>query len=174
MNTKYTHNRNIQIRFSTGDAGVFIETLKELKNARIHTEQIFMPSYVQEIKDINPIKRTMIPLTGIIGGFIGLLIGFLLQYWVSTIAYPLNFGGKPFFAFPSFVPVIFECAVLFASVFIVVSFLWKTLHKNSEEINELLSKDEYVILITKDIDSIPEKINKYLLSGELSLIKIGC
>ena len=45
------------------------------------------------------------------GGILGMFAGFGLCYWVSTIAYPLNIGGRPFNSWPSFIPVTFELTI---------------------------------------------------------------
>ena len=49
-------------------------------------------------------------------GIVGGLGGFYLQHWISGITYPLNIGGRPYFSWPSFIPVTFECAVLLAGL----------------------------------------------------------
>ena len=49
------------------------------------------------------------------GGLIGCLGGYFLQYWVSASAYPLNVGGRPLHSWPSFIPVAFELTILFAA-----------------------------------------------------------
>ena len=52
-----------------------------------------------------------------------MVAGFGLCYWVSTIAYPLNIGGRPFNSWPSFIPVTFELTILFASFAAVLSWI---------------------------------------------------
>jgi Protein of unknown function (DUF3341) len=49
--------------------------------------------------------------------------GYLLQYYVSVIAYPLNVGGKPLHSWPSFIPVTFETTVLVAALAAVLGML---------------------------------------------------
>ncbi len=59
----------------------------------------------------------------LLGGIAGMLAGFGLCYWVSTIAYPLNIGGRPLNSWPSFIPVTFEITILFASFAAVLSWI---------------------------------------------------
>ena len=40
--------------------------------------------------------------------------------WINTKNYPINYGGKPQFALPSFIPVTFELTILFAAVGMVI------------------------------------------------------
>jgi hypothetical protein len=60
------------------------------------------------------------PLIVLIGGLLGGTLGFLLQVYVEVIDFPINVGGKPYYSWPAFVPITFECTVLiaaFAAVF---------------------------------------------------------
>jgi hypothetical protein len=45
---------------------------------------------------------------------VGFSAGLGLQYWVSVMEYPLNIGGRPLFSWPLFIPIVFECTVLFS------------------------------------------------------------
>lgn len=56
--------------------------------------------------------RSRLPWIVLVLALLGAAGGFALQAWVHTSAYPLVISGKPFFAWPAFVPVTFELAVL--------------------------------------------------------------
>jgi hypothetical protein len=76
----------------------------------------FSPFPIHELFDAMRIKDRRVPLFVLIGGIIGGLTGFGLQVWVSSIAYPLNVGGKPYISWPMFIPVTFELTILFAAL----------------------------------------------------------
>jgi len=50
------------------------------------------------------------------GGLTGCAAGFLLQWWMGGVDYPLNISGKPFFAVEPSIPVIFEMTILLAAL----------------------------------------------------------
>lgn len=64
-----------------------------------------------------------IPLIGLFGGMAGALTGASLQYWIHVLALPINVGGRPLDSWPSFVPVVFELAVLFSALSMVAGLL---------------------------------------------------
>jgi hypothetical protein len=69
------------------------------------------------------LKRSMVPLFVLVLGLGGAAGGMLLQWWVSTTAYPLVISGKPFFSWPAFVPIMFECGVLGGALGAIFGFL---------------------------------------------------
>lgn len=69
-------------------------------------------------------SRGRLPRIVLLGGVFGGLAGYLLQYYTSVVAYPLNVGGRPLHSWPSFIPVVFETTVLFAALSAVLGMLW--------------------------------------------------
>jgi hypothetical protein len=83
----------------------------------------YTPFPIEELHEALDIHRTKVPLMVLVGGIVGGLTGYGLQYWVAVIAYPLNIGGRPLHSWPSFVPVTFEMTVLFAALTAVFGML---------------------------------------------------
>jgi len=58
------------------------------------------------------LSRSRLPWIVFVLAMGGALGGFLLQAWVHAVAYPTVISGKPYFAWPAYIPVTFELAVL--------------------------------------------------------------
>ncbi len=76
----------------------------------------YSPFPIEEAADALGFHKTRVPLVVLVGGILGGGAGYLLQWWINVIAYPLNVGGKPMHAWPSFIVVTFEMTVLFAGL----------------------------------------------------------
>ncbi|HEY0872785.1 MAG TPA: DUF3341 domain-containing protein [Vicinamibacterales bacterium] len=88
---------------------------------RVHAEgykrfDVYTPFPVHQLFDAMEFDDRRLPLIVLLGGIAGCFAGFGLCYWVSTTAYPLNIGGRPFNSWPAFIPVTFEVTILFAAL----------------------------------------------------------
>jgi hypothetical protein len=76
----------------------------------------YSPFPVDGLSDALGFRRNRLPLIVLIGGILGCVGGFYLQYWISAVDYPINVGGRPFNSWPAFVPVTFELTILAAAL----------------------------------------------------------
>ena len=83
----------------------------------------YSPIPIEELHAALGFRHTKLPLIVLIGGIVGGLGGYGLQYWTQVIAYPLNIGGRPFHSWPSFIPVTFELTILGAALAAVFGML---------------------------------------------------
>ena len=59
--------------------------------------------------------RSKVPAFTLAGGLFGLAFAQTLQWYLSTLAYPLITGGKPLNSVEAFVPITFETTILYAA-----------------------------------------------------------
>jgi hypothetical protein len=83
----------------------------------------YSPFPIEELHHAIGMHENRLPLIVLIGGLVGCAGGFLLQYWVSAIAYPINVGGTPYLSWPAFIPVTFETTILCAALSAVLGML---------------------------------------------------
>lgn len=83
----------------------------------------YTPYPVEGLEDALKFHRTGVPPLVLIGGVLGAIAGYALQYYAAVIAYPVNVGGRPLNSWPMFVPVVFETTILFAAIFALLGML---------------------------------------------------
>lgn len=87
------------------------QALACFRDARIGPLETYTPAPLQDEPTTSPI-----PFIILAAGLLGAVASFGLQTYSFTVAYPFDIGGRPQFAWASFIPIAFENAVLIAIV----------------------------------------------------------
>jgi hypothetical protein len=83
----------------------------------------YSPFPIEELAEAIGFHSNAVPLVVLIGGLLGCVSGYSLQYWISAITYPINVGGRPLNSWPAFIVVTFEMTILFAGLAAVLGML---------------------------------------------------
>ena len=105
------------------DATALVQATERTHEAGYRRFDAYSPFPIEELHHAMGAPHSRLPLIVLIGGIAGCLGGFFLQYWASTIAYPINVGGRPLNSWPAFIPVTFECTILVAALSAVLGML---------------------------------------------------
>jgi hypothetical protein len=83
----------------------------------------YAPFPVEELSEAIGFHRNGVALVCLVGGLLGCTGAYFLQWWINTISYPVNIGGRPFHSWPSFIVVTFEMTILFSGLSAVFGML---------------------------------------------------
>jgi len=98
------------------DPSAVVRAMERIHDAGYTRIDGFSPFPMEELSEaMGWHTRGRLPKLVLLGGILGALTGYGLQYYTAVIAYPLNVAGKPLHSWPAFIPVTFEMAILFAA-----------------------------------------------------------
>jgi len=98
------------------EPGPLVEAMNKVREANYEKFDAFTPYPVHGLEKAQGLKRSHLPWVTFGAGLTGFLCALTLQYWTSAVSWPLNVGGKAFFSWQAFVPVMFELTVLFGGL----------------------------------------------------------
>jgi hypothetical protein len=109
-----TSNRGILARFDLPDEA--LAAARRVRDAGYTHFDVLTPFPVHGMDEAMGLKRSWVPWVSALLAFGGILAAQVMMSYIMVIDWPMNFGGKPFFAWPSFVPITFELMVLFSAI----------------------------------------------------------
>lgn len=98
------------------DEHEMVDAARKVREAGVQKFNAISPFPLHGIDDAMGIPRSFIPWVTFVMGLAGCLLGLLFTWYVSAYDWPLIIGGKPMFSLAAFIPVIFECTILFAAL----------------------------------------------------------
>jgi len=108
---------------------VLLAAVKEIRANKIEIKEVYSPFPVHGLDKALGLKETRMAITAFIYGCIGLSLAALMIYNIMIVDWAQNIGGKPNFTFyhnmPSFVPIMFECTVLFTGHLMSLTYLFR-------------------------------------------------
>ena len=106
------------------DEAVLFPAVKQVRKAGYKIHDVYTPFPIHGLDAAMGLRDTSLHTAGFIYGITGTTVAFSFITWAFTTDWPLNIGGKPFFALPAWIPIIFELTVLFAAVGMVLTFCY--------------------------------------------------
>jgi hypothetical protein len=103
---------------------VLFPAVKKVRTAGYKIQDVYTPFPVHGLDHALGLRETSLHTAGFIYGVTGTATAFSCITWIFTKDWPLNIGGKPHFALPAWIPIMFELTVLFAAVGMVLTFCY--------------------------------------------------
>ncbi len=162
------------------DEEILLQSVKEIKSKKYDIEEVYSPFPVHGLDHALGLKETRMAITAFIYGCIGLSFGGLLIYYIMISgvgkSWPMNIGGKPNFTFyqnmPAFVPIMFECTVLFAGHLMSLTYFYRNKlypGATTKSPDPRTTDDKFLMeLIVEDGDKEIEKILKSTGASEIN------
>jgi hypothetical protein len=106
-----------------GEPDALLEAARKVRAAGYQNVDAYTPYPVEDLSDALGFRTTRVPLLVLVGGVLGAAGGYLLQYWLNVIDYPINIGGRPLNSVPAWIIITFELTILTAALFAVLGML---------------------------------------------------
>jgi hypothetical protein len=84
----------------------------------------FTPHPIHGLEEALGQRRSRMALLVFPFSVAGLVFALVVQWYCNAFDYPLNVGGRPAFALPAFVPIIFETTVLASGFAALLGLIW--------------------------------------------------
>jgi hypothetical protein len=152
------------------DPGDLVAAARQCRE-RYRDVDAYAPYAVDGLAEALGMRRNRVPLVTLIGGLVGGIGIYLLQWYSAVVDYPINSGGRPLDSWPVFIPPTFELTVLGAALFaffgmLVLNGLPKLSHPifNAPEF-DLASRNRFFVAIrTTDPAFDSERTRAFLAS----------
>jgi hypothetical protein len=157
-----------------------VAAAQAMRSGGFKNVEAYSPFPVPELTEAVGFREHRIPLSVLIGGILGGVGGYALQYYTSVIDYPHNIGGRPMNSWQAFVPVTYESVILGALGFGYATFLFlNRLPRLSRPVFSArnfyrASSDRFFLcVVTNESDQIPDRAEEILQGHHpLSLTRV--
>src|SRR3982751_3266239 len=96
--------------------GALVQAARAAREQGYRKLDAYTPFPIEELSDALHLHKNMLSLIVLIGGIIGGISGYLLQYYVTVWYFPINIAGRPLHSWPSYIIITFEMTILVAAL----------------------------------------------------------
>ena len=121
-------NQHVGLLAEFSDPGALVHAVEGLRDKGYSEIDTFSPFPIHGMDRAMGLPTSKLAFLVFLGGLLGGLLGFFLQWWTSAgpqpfdgwftslQGYAINISNKPLFAFESSIPIIFELTILFSAL----------------------------------------------------------
>jgi hypothetical protein len=153
------------------DEEVFESAVQMLTDSHIEIEELYAPVPVHKAVR-NVTGKSRLPTLAYFLGIMSMLAILSFLYYTAVIDWPLNIGGKPSNAFPSFIIITLVLTILSVTILSLLAFsLRAKLYPGKKEIvvDERAMNDKFIIVL--DPHKVTEAESKLKNSGAEEVIQ---
>jgi len=129
-----------------------LSAFRKMKEQEIEIEDVFTPYPIHEILE-NHGRKSKITVVGWFYGLFATLGVLAFLIYTAVIDWPMNYGGKPSNAFPSFLVITIVLTIFSITILSLFTFSWRAnLWPSNEKpiYHEEATDDKFVILVNKE------------------------
>ena len=101
-----------------------LDAVTRCRHASYRDLEAYTPFSIEGLPEAIGFTRNRVPLLTLLGGIAGGIGAYFMQWYSAVIDYPINSGGRPLHAWPSFIPATFELTVLGAALAAFFGFIF--------------------------------------------------
>jgi len=145
-----------------------VSAVEEIKGKDIRIEEVYTPYPVHEVIHAMG-KKSYLQVFAYFYGLFGALAVLAFLYWTSVISWPVNYGGKPFNSFPSFIIITIVLTIFLVTILSLATFsgrakLWPG--KKHKIYEPRATDDRFVVVVNlSEIDPGEESTVEQILKG---------
>ncbi|MFT3937180.1 MAG: DUF3341 domain-containing protein [Chitinophagaceae bacterium] len=106
------------------EENTLFSAVKNVRKSGYKIHDVYTPFPIHGLDKVMGLRDTSLHTAGFIYAITGTSTALSFISWVFTKDWPLNIGGKPHFALPAWIPIMFELTVLFSAVGMVLTFCY--------------------------------------------------
>ncbi len=106
------------------EEATLFDAVKNVRKKGYKMHDVYTPFPIHGLDKVMGLRDTSLHTAGFVYAITGTATALSFISWVFTKDWPLNIGGKPHFALPAWIPIMFELTVLFSAVGMVLTFCY--------------------------------------------------